>query len=154
MSSMQLILKEDVDHLGRAGELVTVKAGYGRNYLLPQGLAITATMRNKAEYEHNKRVIEKRVAKEVAEASGLAGRLNGMTLQFERLVGDDDKMFGSVTTRDLADQLGVAGLKVDHRKIKLDEPVKALGKYEVDVKLRSDVVAQLKFWVVGKDKEA
>jgi len=150
---MQIILKEDVEHLGKAGELVTVKSGYGRNYLLPQGLAVTATKRNAAELEHNRKIIARRVAKEVAAAEEVAGRLNLMTLQFERLVGDDDRMFGSVTARDIADQLGVAGVKIDHRRIKLAEPVKALGKYEVGVRLRSDVIAQLKFWVVGKDKE-
>jgi len=150
---VQLILKEDVDNLGRAGELVNVKAGYARNYLVPQGLAISATRRNQSQLDHNKRIIEKRVAKEVEAASALANRLNGMTLQFERLVGEGDKMFGSVTSRDVSDQLGVAGVKLDHRRIKLPEAIKALGKYEIEVKLRADVVATLKFWVVGKDKE-
>jgi large subunit ribosomal protein L9 len=150
---MQVILKQDVQNLGSAGELVTVKPGYGRNYLLPQGLAVSATTRNKSRLAHEKAAIERKVAKDVAAASDIANRLNGMTLQFERLVGDDDKMFGSVTTRDLAEQLKVANMNVDHRKIKLAEPVKALGKYEVEVKLRSDVTAILKFWVVGKDRE-
>ena len=149
---MQVILKEDVEHLGKAGQVVTVKSGYGRNYLLPQGLAATATQRNKSNLEHKRRLIAARVAKEVAEAGAVAERLNMMTLQFERLVGEEDKMFGSVTTRDLADQLAVAGIKIDHRKIQLGDAVKALGKYEVPVKLRSDVVATLKFWVVGKEK--
>lgn len=148
---MQLILKENVPNLGTAGELVTVKPGYARNYLIPQGMAVAATQRNQRQLEHNQRVISRRVAKQVAAAEEIAGRLNGMTLQFERLVGEDEKMFGSVTSRDIAEQLDRAGLKVDHRKINLPEPVKALGKYEVDVKLGSDVVANLKFWVVGKD---
>src|SRR5690606_17297192 len=123
---MQAILTETVDNLGRASELVTVKSGYGRNYLLPRKLAVTATPRNKAQLEHNKRSIEARVAKERASAAEVAERLNGMTLQFERLVGEDDKLFGSVTARDLAEQLEVAGVKLDHRKILLAEPVKAL----------------------------
>jgi len=148
---MQLILKEDVENLGKAGDLVSVKSGFGRNYLLPQGMAISATLRNQRQLAHNKQVIGRRVAKELSAAEDLARRLNGMTLQFERLVGDDDKMFGSVTTRDIADQLGVAKLNVDHRHIKLAEPVRALGKYEVDIRLRADVIAQLKFFVVGKD---
>lgn len=151
--AMQLILTKDVEHLGKAGELVTVKPGYGRNYLLPKGLAVTATTRNKSRLEHDRAAIETRIKKEVASAENIAERLNGMTLQFERLVGEDDKLFGSVTSRDIAEQLEKAGLELDHRKIVLDEPVKALGKYEVDVRLMPDVTATLKFWVVGKEKE-
>jgi large subunit ribosomal protein L9 len=150
---MQVILTEDVESLGKAGELVTVKSGYGRNYLLPRKLAVTATSRNRAQLEHDKRAIEARVAQERAAAGDIAERLNGMTLQFERLVGEDDKLFGSVTGRDIAEQLAVAGLELDHRKIDLADPVKALGKYEVEVKVRADVTATLKFWVVGKEKE-
>lgn len=151
--AMQLILTQDVTHLGKAGQLVTVKNGYGRNYLLPKGMAVVADRRNKARLEHERAAIERRVAKQRTDAEGLAARINGMTLQFERLVGEDDRMFGSVTTRDLAKQLEVAGLELDHRKIKLDDPVRALGKYEVPVDVGASVEAMLKFWVVGKDKE-
>lgn len=150
---MQLILTHDVDHLGKAGDLVTVKSGYGRNYLLPQGMAVSATSRNRSQVEHDKLRIERRVAKERQEAGSIADRLNAMTLQFERLVGEDDKLFGSVTSRDIAEQLEVAGVKIDHRKLKLTEPIRTLGKFEVDIKLRSDIAATLKFWVVGKEKE-
>lgn len=150
---MQLILTQNVDNLGKAGDLVTVKNGYGRNYLLPQGLALSATRKNVAKLEHDRAVIAARIAVERKDAQAIAERLNGMTLQFERLVGEDDRMFGSVTVRDLASQLEVAGVKIDSRKIKLDEPVRAIGKYEVPVKLGADVVADLKFWVVGKTAE-
>ncbi len=150
---MQLILTQHVPHLGEAGELVTVKAGYARNYLLPQGMAISATTRNIKRLEHDKGVIAARVAKETAAAEGKAARLNGMILQFERRVGEDDKMFGSVTARNISEQLAIANVNIDHRRILLDEPVKALGKYEVDVKLEAGVVARLKFWVVSKDEE-
>jgi large subunit ribosomal protein L9 len=150
---MQLILTQDVTHLGKAGDLVTVRPGYGRNFLLPKGMAVQATNRNIRQLDHDKRVISARVAKETAAAEQIAARLNGMTLQFERRVGEDDKMFGSVTTRNIADQLGVARIQIDHRHIMLDEPVKALGKYEVDVKLKASVTARLKFWVVGKEGE-
>lgn len=150
---MQVILTQNVEHLGKAGELVTVKPGYGRNYLLPKGMAVSATARNVKRLEHDRHVISARVAKEQAEAGSLAERINGMLLQFERRVGDDDKMFGSVTTRNLSEQLKVAGLDLDHRRIQLDEPVKALGKYEVDVKLKADTTAKLKFWVVSSDRE-
>ena len=149
---MQVILTQDVPNLGAAGELVSVKPGFGRNYLIPQGMAVTATARNVNRLEHDKKVIEKRVAKEKATAQSIADRLNGMTLQFERNVGEDEKLFGSVSNRDIADQLKRAGIEVDHRKIHLDPPVKALGKYETEIKLGGGVAATLKFWVVGKEK--
>ena len=149
---MQLILTQDVANLGKAGELVSVRPGYGRNYLVPRGLAVSATVRNKNRLDHEKAVIERRVAKERATATEIAAKLNVMTLQFERMVGEDEKLFGSVTNRDIGDQLKKAGLDVDHRWIELDQPVKALGKYEVNVRLQAGVIAALKFWVVGKDK--
>jgi len=149
---MQLILTQDVENLGKAGELVSVRPGYGRNYLVPRGFAVTATVHNKNRLDHEKAVIARRVAKERATADELATRINGMTLQFERIVGEDEKLFGSVTSRDIADQLKKANVEIDHRWIELDQAVKALGKYEVPVRLAAGVVAQLKFWVVGKDK--
>ena len=135
-----------------AGELVTVRPGYGRNYLLPRGFAVSASAANKQQLEHSRREIEKKVAKERATAGAIAERLNGMTLQFERLVGEDQKLFGSVTNRDIADQLKKANIEIDHRWVELDQPVKALGKYEVQVRLGAGVVANLKYWVVGKEK--
>lgn len=149
---MQIILTQDIANLGKAGELVSVRPGYGRNYLVPRGLAVSATVRNKNRLEHEKALIERKVAKERATATELATRINGMTLQFERIVGEDEKLFGSVTNRDIADQLKRAGVELDHRAIVLDQAVKALGKYEVPVRLAAGVVANLKFWVVGKDK--
>ena len=149
---MQVILTQDVANLGKAGDVVSVRAGYGRNYLVPRGFAVSATVRNKNRLDHEKALIERRIAKERAGANDIATRLNGMTLQFERIVGDDEKLFGSVTNRDIADQLKRAGVDIDHRTIQLDQAVKALGKYEVPVKLAAGVVATLKFWVVGKDK--
>jgi large subunit ribosomal protein L9 len=149
---MQVILTQDVNNLGVAGELVSVKAGFGRNYLIPNGLAVSASVQNKQRLDHEKAVISRKVAKERGIAQGLADRLNGMTLQFERLVGEDEKMFGSVGSRDIAEQLKRANVEIDHRWVELDQPVKALGKYEVPVKLQAGVVATLKFWVVGKEK--
>jgi len=150
--AMQLILTQDVENLGKAGELVSVRPGYGRNFLVPRGYAVTATVRNKNRLDHDKAVIERRVAKERATANELATRINGMTLQFERNVGEDEKLFGSVTNRDITEQLKKANVEIDHRWVALDAPVKALGKYEVPVRLAAGVVATLKFWVVGKDK--
>jgi large subunit ribosomal protein L9 len=149
---MQIILTQDVANLGKAGELVSVKPGYGRNFLIPQGLAVSATAGNVHRLEHERKQIERRVAKEKAGAQSIADRLNGMTLQFERNVGDDEKMFGSVTSRDLAEQLKKAGVEIDHRQVVLEQPVKALGKYEVPVKLGAGVTATLKFFVVAKAK--
>jgi large subunit ribosomal protein L9 len=150
--AMQIILTQDVENLGKAGELVSVKPGYGRNYLVPRGFAVSATVRNKNRLDHDKALIEKKVAKERASATELAGRINGITLQFERIVGDDEKLFGSVTSRDIAEQLKKAGIEIDHRWVQLDQSVKALGKYETVVRLAAGVTANMKFWVVGKDK--
>ncbi|HLU68809.1 MAG TPA: 50S ribosomal protein L9 [Kofleriaceae bacterium] len=150
---MQLILTQDVDHLGKAGELVTVKSGYGRNYLVPRGLAVSATAENKSQLEHRKRQVEKRIAKERAAAATLAERISGMTLQFERLVGEDERMFGSVTSRDLARQLEIAGVEIDARQIVMPEPIKTIGKHEVEVRLGAGTTATLKFWVTAKGAE-
>jgi len=150
--AMQVILTQDVEHLGKAGELVSVKPGYGRNYLVPRGFAVSATVRNKNRLDHEKALIERKVAKERASSTEIANRINVMTLQFERMVGEDEKLFGSVTNRDIAEQLKKAGVDIDHRWIQLDTAVKALGKYETPVRLAAGVIATLKFWVVGKDK--
>ena len=149
---MQVILTKDVANLGKAGELVNVKAGYGRNYLVPRGMAVSATAANVHRLEHDKKVIAKKVAKERAGADALAERINVVTLQFDRVVGEDDKLFGSVTSRDISEQLKKTGIEIDHRWVVMDQPIKALGKYEVAVKLASGVVAQVKFFVVGKAK--
>ncbi len=110
--AMQVILTQDVDNLGKAGELVSVKPGYGRNYLVPNGFAVSATVRNKNRLDHEKALIERKVAKERASANDLAIKINAMTLQFERVVGEDEKLFGSVTSRDIADQLGRPRMEV------------------------------------------
>jgi large subunit ribosomal protein L9 len=149
---MQVILTKDVANLGKAGELVSVRPGFGRNYLVPQGFAVTATQANVHRLEHDKRVIAKKVAKERAGADALAERINVMTLQFERNTGEDDKLFGSVTSRDISDQLKKAGVEIDHRWIEMPHPVKALGKYEMPVRLISGVVATIKFFVVANKK--
>jgi large subunit ribosomal protein L9 len=151
---MQLILTQDVDKLGKAGELVTVKSGFGRNYLVPRGMAVTASRQNVSELDAKRKRIAAQVAKESKEAASIAERLNGMTLQFERLFGEGDKMFGSVTTKDIVKQLEKAGMTgVEAHQIQLTEPVKAEGKYEVPVKLKTGVAATLKFWVVKQEQK-
>jgi len=150
--AMQIILTQDIANLGAAGELVSVRPGYGRNYLVPRGMAGTATAANVHKLEHDKRVIAKKVAKERAGAESLAEKINLMTLQFDRQVGEEDKLFGSVTSRDIAEMLKKTGIEIDHRWVVMDQPIKALGKYEVQVKLGSGVTASCKFFVVSKAK--
>ena len=148
MEKIQVILKEDVPNLGRSGELVAVKPGYGRNYLIPQGLAMAATRKNVAEMEHHKKAIEAQAAKTRKDAESVANRLSGVTVRFERQVGEGDKLFGSVTAGDVADRLAAEGFKVDKKHIELDEPIKALGVYKVPVRLHADVKPEVRVWVV------
>lgn len=150
MEKIQVILKEDVPNLGRSGELVSVKPGYGRNYLIPQGLAVLATAKNKARLEHERKLIELRAAKLRKDAEAQAAQLQDKTVQIERQVGEGDKLFGSVTARDIEEALAAQGVHVDRKKIQLAEPIKALGQYTVDVRLARDVTAQVKVWVVPK----
>jgi large subunit ribosomal protein L9 len=148
---MQIILTQDVDNLGKAGELVSVRPGYGRNYLVPRGMAVSATVTNKNRLDHEKALIERKVAKERASATEIAARINGMTLQFERNTGEDEKLFGSVTSRDIAEALQAQGVTIDSKKILLEEPIRALGMTEVPVKLGRGVQAKIKVWVVKKE---
>ncbi|HKA88136.1 MAG TPA: 50S ribosomal protein L9 [Haliangiales bacterium] len=150
MDKIQVILKEDVANLGRSGELVSVKPGYGRNYLIPQGMAVLATTKNVAKIEHEKRQIEARASKLRKDAEGVAGRLAGVTVQLERQVGEGDKLFGSVTSRDIEEALRAQGIEVDRKKIHLEHPIRAVGQFTVDIKVARDVAAQIRVWVVAK----
>ena len=145
---MQLILTQDVANLGTAGELVTVRPGYGRNFLLPRRLAVLATANNVSRIEHEKRSIAAKQHKELKTAEEFAGKLEGTTVNVARQSGEGDKLFGSVTTRDIGEALEAAGYPVDHRKIDLAEPIKTLGLHEVVVKLGKGVQATIKVWVV------
>ena len=150
MEKIRIILKEDVTNLGRSGELVSVKPGYGRNYLVPQGLAMIATKKNVAQIEHERKRIESEAAKLRKDAESVAKRIGEVTLQLERQVGEGDKLFGSVTSNDIADAMAGHGIAIDRKKIVLDQPIKALGQYTVGVKLARDVTGQVKVWVVAK----
>src|SRR5262245_8831266 len=141
MEKIQVILKEDVPNLGRSGELVSVKPGYGRNYLIPQGLAMAATRKNVAEMEHHRKQIEAQAAKTRKDAESVAARLQGVSVTLERQVGEGDKLFGSVTTRDIEEALAAQGHKVDRKKIALGEPIKHLGDHEVHVKVAREITA-------------
>jgi large subunit ribosomal protein L9 len=148
---MQLILKEDLDNLGKSGEVVNVRPGYGRNYLLPRGLAVLATAGDISRVEHEKKIIAARTAKLGKEAQAEADRLSQVTVSIARAVGDEDKLFGSVTSRDIAEALQEKGVTVDSKKLLLEEPIRALGLTEVAVKLGRGVQAKIKVWVVKKE---
>ena len=141
---MKVILREDVENLGRGGELVEVKPGYGRNYLLPRGLAVAANPKNIREIEHQKAVASAKAAKMKASAEALAKRLSDTPLTLKRKAGEQDKLFGSVTAMDLAEALAQRGLAIDRRSIDLGEPIKTLGDFEVPVKLHHEVVGKVK----------
>jgi large subunit ribosomal protein L9 len=148
---MQVILRDDMDNLGKSGEVVNVKSGYARNFLLPRGHAIKATESDVKRVEHEKRVIAARTAKLSKEAQAEADKLSQISVSIARAVGEEDKLYGSVTTRDIAEALAEKGVKVDSKKIHLDEPLKALGMTEVQVKLGRGVNATIKVWVVKQE---
>jgi large subunit ribosomal protein L9 len=148
---MQIILKEDLDNLGKSGEVVNVKEGYGRNYLLPRGLAVVATADDLARVAHEKRVIAARAAKLSKETQAEADRLGQVTVSIARSVGEEDKLFGSVTSRDIAEALAEQKIVIDAKKLHLEEPIKTLGLTEVQVKLGHGVSAKIKVWVVKKE---
>ena len=147
---MQIILTENVPNLGSIGDLIKVKDGYARNYLLPRKLAIVATPKSVKQFEHQKRVVAARMEKLLKSAQGLKEKLEGLSVSIARQVGEEDKLFGSVTTRDIAEALEDKGLDIDRKKIVLDAPIKTQGVFQVPVKLHQDVFATLKVWVVPK----
>ena len=150
---MEVILKEDVNKLGIRGDVVKVADGYGRNYLLPGKLAIEATAANRAVIEQMKGSAVRKSAKEKGEAEQLATQLTAVELVFERKVGENEHLFGSVTSGDITHQLEVQGFKIDRRKISLEDPLKSLGEYHVPVKLHRDVTAHVKVTVTGDQPE-
>ena len=141
---MKLILREDVENLGKGGDLVEVKPGYGRNYLLPRGLAVLANPKNVRELEHQKKVAEAKAAKAKASAEAVAKRLAETPVTLKRKVGEQDKLYGSVTALDIVEALGARGMQLDRRIIDLPEPIKSVGDHEVPVKLHRDVVAKVR----------
>jgi large subunit ribosomal protein L9 len=142
MGQIQVILSEDVHALGDAGEVVSVKPGFARNFLIPQGKALLATAERVNEVEHRKRVINEKLAKELTDLNAVKAKLDGTVLEIAAQSGEEGKLFGSVTAQNLADLLAEKGLDVDRRKIQLSEPIKTLGEHTVAIRLRSDVVAE------------
>ncbi len=148
MANVSLILLDDVEKLGLAGDEVHVAPGYARNYLLPRGLAAKATPGTLRLVESRKAIIAERRAKELADANALAGRLAEMEISIPMQATEDEQLFGSVTPRMIAEELGKQGIEIEHSNIKLDPPIKMLGNYDVDVKLHAGVMAKIKVWVV------
>jgi large subunit ribosomal protein L9 len=139
---MKLILREDVENLGKGGDLVEVKPGYGRNFLLPRKLAVLANPKNVRELEHQRKMAEAKAAKLKASAEAVAKRLADTPVTLKRKVGEQDKLYGSVTALDIVEALAARGLQLDRRTIDLAEPLKTVGDFEVPVKLHREVVGK------------
>jgi len=146
---MEVILLEDVNKLGDMGDLVEVKAGYARNYLIPQKLAVRASVENKAMFEHQKKKIEVRKFKLREQALEILGQLDQVSVTIAKKAGEGDKLFGSVTTRDIATALNSRNIEVSHKKLHLNTSIRELGIYDVNIKLHADIVANIRVWVVA-----
>ena len=150
MSHKQVLLREDIDNLGARGEIVRVKAGYARNYLLPRNLAVEATTNNMRQIQGERAALVKREAKERSTADAQAEQLRKLTLRFERKVGEAGILYGSVTSMDIAHELKEQGYEIDRRRIVLREPIKRFGNYEVPVRLHREVTVDLPVKVLGE----
>ncbi len=148
---MQVILKENISNLGRIGDLVKVSDGYARNYLLPRNLVVAADPKNIAVFEHHKRILEKKRQAQKADAEELAKKLSSYSCTITKKVGENDKIFGSVTASDIANALKKGGYEVAKGSIVLESPIKALGVHTIVVKLENDVSANVKIWVVKEE---
>lgn len=148
---MQVILREDIEKLGKIGDMVKVAEGYGRNYLVPKKKAIEATPKNVRAMEHAKKVVADRLRKLKKEAAVDADRIKTLSITIKAKVGEEGKLFGSVTTADIAEAMKAQGVAVDKRKIMLDEPIKRAGDYTITVKLHTDVTADFKVSVVPEE---
>ncbi len=147
---MEVILRQDVASLGKAGELVKVKPGYARNYLLPHGLAYEATAGNKQRIAAESKARTARMAAERQEAEAQAARLNGVSLTLSRKAGEGDRLFGSITAQDVAEALAAQGQTVDKRRIELEHPIKTVGQHTIPVRLHQDVTAEVRLTVVAE----
>jgi large subunit ribosomal protein L9 len=147
---MEVILREHVEHLGRRGDVVKVAAGYARNYLLPRKLALAVTDNNKRQIDREKKIAEARDAEEKAQAEAIAQRLTQLEIEIARRVGENDTLYGSVTSQDIAQALKDKGFDIDRRKITLVDPIKALGDNTVPVKIHRDVTVPLHVKVVAQ----
>ncbi len=148
---MQVILREDIEKLGKIGDLVKVKEGFGRNYLIPQKKAIEATPKNVNAMEHARKMVADRLRKLKKEATADADRIKGLSVTIKAKSGEEGKLFGSVTSMDIAEAMKAQGVAIDKRKISLEEPIKRLGEFSVPVKLHTDVTVEIKVTVVAEE---
>lgn len=153
MRNVKVILRQDIEKLGSEGDVVSVRAGYARNYLLPKGFAYDATPANLRRIEDERRRAEERARRDYLEARRRAKALEGVSLTFQVLAGEESKLFGSITNADIADKLNEQGLdfEVDRRQIELEEPIKSLGVFSVPVRLHAEVKPEIKVWVSKQD---
>jgi large subunit ribosomal protein L9 len=145
---MKVVLKDDVKNIGKMGQIIDVADGYARNYLVPKGLAIEANTKNIKSLEHQKRIIQDNAKKIKVSAQDLSNKISTITLVIKAKSGDEGKLFGSVTTMDIAELLQKEGIEIDKKKISLDEPIKRLGAYAVNVKIHPEISTQLNVQVV------
>ncbi len=151
MSQVKLILTESVPSVGEAGEIISVKPGFARNYLIPQGIAIIATDAKIKEVAHHKRVVEEKLAKELKDLQAVQKKVEALELVVKRKVGEEGKLFGSVTSAQLAELLAENGFEIDRRRIELAEPIKTAGEHNFGVKLHRDLTAQVKVTVSAEE---
>jgi large subunit ribosomal protein L9 len=147
---IRVVLQDDIDNLGSSGDVVRVRPGYARNYLIPRGLALPATHGNLARVEDLKRQATARAEKALSEARELKKKLEAMSVKLERAVGEGDRMYGSVTSKDIEEAFAAQGTEIDRRKIDLADPIKTIGSTKVPIKLHRDVVAELSVEIVKK----
>lgn len=147
---MKVILKEDVHGLGKAGQIINVKDGYARNFLFPKGLALVADDKNLRLLEYQKKKFEEQAKKKRQDAESVAERLTGIQITIKSKAGEDQKLFGSITSKDIAEALQKEGFSIERKQIMIAEPIKRLGEYEVEVKLHSNINAKLKINVVAE----
>ena len=150
MANVKLILVESIHRLGEAGDLVSVKPGFARNFLLPQGKALLATESRVKEFEHKRRIAEEKAARELKDLQAVKKQLEALRIEVGARAGESGKLFGSVTAAQIADKIEAAGLKVDRRRIDLREPIKEVGEHKVSVKLLRELIAQLSITVVAE----
>jgi large subunit ribosomal protein L9 len=148
---MQVILKERLENLGDPGDVVTVKPGYARNYLIPQGYAYEATDANLRRLDRERAQLLKRASEELSAARGRAGVIEGTSVTFSARASEEGKLFGSITSTDIAAKLAEQGIEIDRRQIILEEPLKALGVYSVPVRLHAEVRPEIKVWIIRED---
>lgn len=150
---MEVVLRKDYQNLGKALDVITVKNGYARNFLIPQGIAIPATEGNRKEVAEAKRIAEKQEQKNLKEARRLAKKIEDVPCTLPVKVGEEDRIFGSVTAQEIAEFLKKEGFEVEKRMVELDEPIKQLGVYNVHIRLHKEVHAKLKVWVVKEESQ-